>query len=94
MLDIACAVSFYGTRLPQYLNDPLRAPIQGHFGSHDDHVPQEMLDQARAAFPQMEVHMYEAGHAFANDARPAAYDAAAATLAHERAAAFLSKHLA
>lgn len=93
VLDISCAVAFYGTRLPQYLDRPLRAPVLGHFGTKDDHVPPEMLDAARAALPEMEVHLYEAGHAFANDARPS-YVADAADLAHSRTLAFLRAHMA
>jgi carboxymethylenebutenolidase len=91
-LDIAGAVSFYGTRLPQYLDSPLKAPVLGHFGVHDDHVPPEMLDQAKAYLPELEVHMYEAGHAFANDARPS-YVPESAAAAHERTEAFLNKIL-
>jgi carboxymethylenebutenolidase len=41
----------------------------------------------------MEVHLYEAGHAFANDARPS-YVPEAAALAHARTDAFLATHLA
>jgi carboxymethylenebutenolidase len=93
-LDIAGAIAFYGTRLPQYLDCPLRAPVLGHFGTSDDHVPPEMLKEARAALEGFEVHLYDAGHAFANDARPAAYDAGAANLAHERSMEFLARILA
>lgn len=92
VLDIACSVSFYGTRLPQYLDRPLKAPMLGHFGASDDHVPPEMLDQVRAYLPDWEIHLYDAGHAFANDARPA-YVAEAAELAHQRSEAFLARHL-
>ncbi len=92
VLDIAGAVAFYGTRLPQYLDKPLKAPVLGHFGATDDHVPPEMLDAAKAALPEMEVHMYDAGHAFANDARPS-YVPAAADKAHARTEAFLAKVL-
>lgn len=91
-LDIAAGVAFYGTRLPQYLTRPLNAPFMGHFGSRDDHIPAEMLDEAKAYFPEMEIHMYEAGHAFANDARPS-YVADAAELAHRRTAEFLAEHV-
>ena len=87
-LDIAGGIAFYGTRLPQYLDRPLRAPLLGHFGTKDDHVPPEMLAEARDYLPEMEVHMYEAGHAFANDARPA-YVAEAADLAHQRTLQFM-----
>jgi len=79
--------------LPQYLDCPLKAPFLGHFGSTDDHVPPEMLAEAKAYLPEMEIHMYDAGHAFANDARPT-YVAEAADLAHERTKAFLAKNVA
>lgn len=93
VLDIAGAVAFYGTRLPQYLDKSLKAPVLGHFGASDDHVPPEMLAEAQAALPELEVHLYDAGHAFANDARPA-YVADAAELAHQRTEAFLARVLA
>ncbi|NDR56915.1 dienelactone hydrolase family protein [Aliiruegeria sabulilitoris] len=94
ILDIAAAVAFYGTRLPQYQIAPLRAPVQGHYGRKDSHVPAEMLDAAQAYFPDMEVFTYDdAGHAFANDARPADYVEQAAETAHRRAAEFLSAQL-
>lgn len=92
-LDVACAVAFYGTRLAQYLDDPLRAPVLGHFGTRDDHTPPELVEQARTRLgPDLEIHMYEAGHAFANDARPSFVPDAAA-LAHERTEALLRRHL-
>ncbi|MBX2832909.1 MAG: dienelactone hydrolase family protein [Rhodospirillales bacterium] len=91
-LDIAAGVAFYGTRLPQYLDRPLKAAFLGHFGTKDDHVPAEMLDEAKAYLPEMEIHMYEAGHAFANDARPS-YVPDAADLAHTRTKEFLAKHV-
>lgn len=91
-LDIAAGISFYGTRLPQYLDSPLKAPFLAHFGDSDDHIPTEMIEQAKTYLPEMEVHIYEAGHAFANDARPS-YIEAAAKLGHERNEVFLAKHL-
>ncbi|MGP9788336.1 dienelactone hydrolase family protein [Roseinatronobacter sp. NSM] len=91
-VPVAGGVAFYATRLPAYFGAPLRAPVLGHFGLHDDHVPMDMLDQARAQWPGMEVHLYDAGHAFANDARPS-YVPDAADLAHKRTAAFLAKVL-
>ena len=92
-LDIAGAVVFYGTRLPQYLDSPLKAPVIGHFGSTDDHTPPEVIEQVKAYLPELEAHVYEAGHAFANDARPAAYAPEAAALAHERSKTFLAEHI-
>lgn len=94
VLDIAAAVSFYGTRLPHYQIAPIRVPVQGHWGDADGHVPADMLAAARAFFPDMEVHLYPgAGHAFANDARPADYIAEAAEQAHGRTQKFLAAHM-
>lgn len=92
-LDVDAAVSFYGTRLDQYLDSPLKAPVQGHFGKTDDHTPQDVIDRTKAALPEIELHMYDAGHAFANDVRPA-YVPDAAETAHARTKAFLARHLA
>ncbi len=91
--DIAAAVAFYGTRLPQYQEADLRAPVQFHFGGTDEHVPAEMRAAFLARFPTVEAHVYEAGHAFANDAR-STYVADAAEAAHSRTAEFLERHLA
>lgn len=94
VLDIAAAVSFYGTRLASYQTAPLKAPVQGHWGDADSHAPADVVADMQAYFPEMEVHIYPGvGHAFANDARPADYDAPAASLAHERTRAFLEAHV-
>lgn len=92
--DVAASVAFYGTRLPTYQIAPLKAPVQGHWGSEDNHAPAEMLADVQAYFPDLEVHVYEGvGHAYANDARPADYSKDAADLTHERAQKFFAKHL-
>jgi len=91
---VAAGVSFYGTRLQAYLDRPLPVPMQGHFGSRDDHTPAEVLGQVKATYPNFEINLYEAGHAFANEERPAIYDAAATDLAYQRTDAFLAKALA
>jgi carboxymethylenebutenolidase len=93
VLDVACAVPFYGTKLDSYRIAPLRAPVQGHFGATDSHVPPEMLAAAQAYWPEMEIFTYDAGHAFANDARPESHVASAAEQAHARAEAFIAAHM-
>ena len=92
-LDVAGAVSFYGTRLATLLEKSLRAPMLFHFGTRDDHSPAEVIEQVRAAFPEAEIHLYDAGHAFANDAR-SSYVGDAAKTAHARTEAFLDRILA
>ncbi len=91
---VAAAVAFYGTRLPSYQIAPLKVPVQGHWGKEDSHVPEAMLTGARNYWPDLEAYVYDgAGHAFANEARPADYVAIAAEKAHERALAFLKDNL-
>lgn len=90
-LDLKGAVSFYGTRLGEVLGPNLKCPMQFHFGTTDTHSPPEIIDAVRQKAPGAEVHIYEAGHAFANEARPATYVADAAKQAHARALEFLQR---
>jgi len=90
-IDLRGAVAFYGTRLPTYLDRQPKCPLLFHFGSTDPNSPPETIEALRKTYPSAETHIYEAGHAFANDVRPT-YVAEAATTARERTLAFLRKH--
>lgn len=90
VLDIDAGIAFYGTRLADRMNAPLKAPFLAHFGARDDHAPEDLRNQVIAYFPGIEAHVYDAGHAFANDARPA-HVPEAADLAHARTEAFLKR---
>jgi carboxymethylenebutenolidase len=94
---IAAVVPFYG--LPsnaEYAN--VTAPIQAHFAKTDAWAKPELAEgikkQLEAHGQPMELHVYEADHAFFNDTRPEAYNAVAAKLAWDRTLAFLRTHLA
>ncbi len=81
--DLDAAVSFYG--LGETSGPLLRVPAQGHFGLRDGY-----LDPARvSALQGVELHFYDAGHAFMNDRLPDAFDAASAALAWKRTLDFL-----
>ena len=90
-MSLAGSIAFYGTRLPQFMNKPLKAPMLMHFGSRDDHSPPELIEAVQEEFPDVETFVYDAGHAFANHARPDFYGEDAAKLAHERSKAFLDR---
>lgn len=96
---IHAVVDFYGVFNPKVPVDitALRAPVLGHFGEHDATIPLSRVDTLFADIARAGAHgtqyRYRAGHAFFNDTRPAAYDAAAATLAWERTLTFLSETL-
>ena len=95
--EMKAAVAFYG--LPDAGIDfsKTRAAIQMHVASKDHWVT---VDLARALQEKlqkqghaMELHIYEADHAFVNDTRPEVHNPGAATLALDRAVAFLHQHL-
>jgi carboxymethylenebutenolidase len=97
---IAAAVAFYG--LPgELVKDwsKVTAPIQAHFAKKDGWATpagaQEIKDAIdKAGKTTMELHLYDADHAFVNDTRPEVHDPENAKLAWGRAVAFLKKHLA
>ncbi len=89
-VDLRGAISFYGTRLPNYLGLKPKCPLLFHFGSKDPNSPPETIDAVRGTFPDSEIYLYEAGHAFANDVRPTYVPDAAAT-ARARTLDFLRK---
>jgi len=90
-LALAGAVSFYGTNLVALLAKMPKCPMLFHFGATDTHSTPEVIEAVRKAIPAAETHVYEAGHAFANDARPDFYVKQAAETAHARTLAFLRK---
>ena len=87
--------SYYGARNLPLLGEPLRAPIQFHFGDNDPSIPPEAVAAHRERQPGAEVHVYKgAGHAFNRDTDPAHYDGAAARLAHQRTMELFARALA
>lgn len=91
-LPVACAVSYYGARIPQYLDKRPKRPVMYHFGERDASIPPEVVGKIRAADPSGVIHLYPAGHGFNCDQR-ADYEPASAALARERSLAFLARHL-
>jgi carboxymethylenebutenolidase len=95
---LAAAVPFYG--LPAVPLDSfakVRVPIQAHFAKRDDwakaSVAEEIQKIVRSGGGQMDLFVYDAGHAFARDTDPNVHDPASTKLAWERAVEFLKKHL-
>ena len=89
-LNLRGAIAFYGTRLPTYLDQKPKCPLLFHFGASDPNSTPETIAAVKQAFPTAETYVYEAGHAFANDVRPA-YVEEAATLARSRTLDFLRR---
>lgn len=84
------AIGYYGARSEPFLHEHPQAPMLLHFGRRDPLFPMDKVDALRAAWPQAEVHIHEAGHGFNCDAR-ADYDADAAAAAWGQSLAFIER---
>lgn len=91
-LPIDAAVGYYGGQIPQYVSEHPKCPVMLHFGSKDQHIPQEAVAKIQAAHSEVPIYLYDAGHGFNCDVR-ASYDPASAKLARERSLPFLKKNL-
>jgi carboxymethylenebutenolidase len=95
---LAAALPFYGLPdLPMAAYADLKVPVQAHFAEHDDwakaSVAQEIQRTVQAAGGNMELHVYDAHHAFMRSTDPEVYREKTARVAWERATAFLKKHI-
>jgi len=105
-LASACHVAGLGAVVPFYGIPPaekvdytkVTAPISMHVAKKDQWVTPEKAEAVKKAVEAgghaMELHVYDADHAFVNDTRPEVHDAANAKLAWDRMVAFFKKHLA
>lgn len=86
---LAAVVPFYG--LPGDLDwSKVDAPIQAHFAQHDDWATVAGAQRIKdAVTAPMELHIYDAQHAFCNERRAEVYNADAANQAWGRAVAFV-----
>lgn len=95
LLDgVAAAAPYYGGGMttPQERARQPKCPVMAHFGEQDHVIPMDTVEAFRKAHPQVEVHVYAAGHGFNCDQR-GSYNAQAAQLARERTLAFFRKHV-
>src|SRR3954463_7772570 len=98
---VAAVTPFYGAPLGDMAPDwsGLTAPVQGHFAENDDFFPpgavKDLERQLQGMGKDVEFIVYPGtGHAFGNEENPlGTRDEAAATLAWERAIAFLKAKL-
>ena len=88
------AVSYYGSRNVQVMDEPARAPLMFHFGARDASIPTAAIERHREAWPQAEIFVYPgAKHAFDRDGSPEYYAADSAALSRQRSLDFFARHL-
>jgi carboxymethylenebutenolidase len=99
---VKAVVPFYGVVGFDDENAPdwskLAAPVQGHYGEKDDFFPaskaQALEEGLRGLGKDATVHVYPAGHAFANEVNAlGTYDEKLAAQAYDRAISFLHEQL-
>lgn len=95
---IDAAVPYYGSAINGMLDrvDRLECPTLFHYGAKDPFIPEENIAEVEAAVagkPHVQLHRYEAGHAFSNWDAPSMYDEAAAEAAWARTIEFLRSNL-
>jgi carboxymethylenebutenolidase len=90
---LACAVPYYGGKIPEMIGQQPKCPVQFHWGETDASIPLDKAKAAAAAYNQYDHFFYpNAGHGFNCDQR-GSYNADAAKLARSRAMDFFAKHI-
>jgi carboxymethylenebutenolidase len=96
--DVKAGVAYYGLA-PQdsFDHSKIKAPILGHFARKDGWAKADAAEalaaEMKARGQSIELHVYDADHAFANDVRKEVYAPDAAALAWSRTTEFLHRHL-
>ena len=89
-----CAIAYYGGRIVAFADERPKCPVQMHFGENDQSIPMTDVEIIKQKRPECEIYVYKgAGHGFHCDER-GSFHQPSATLAWERAQAFLKKHMA
>lgn len=94
---LACAVPFYGVP-PRPDWSLVDIPIQAHFAARDTRARPERAEQIQQTLAargvRMDLHIYDADHAFMNEDYPNLYSPEDARVAWERMIDFLRTHTA
>lgn len=88
----ACSVPCYGGRIPDHYKEKPLCPVQFHWGETDASIPMEKVSMVEKEHPEIESHIYPAGHGFTCDHRDS-YDEKSAKLAYKRTMEFFKKHI-
>ncbi|MCZ6486953.1 MAG: dienelactone hydrolase family protein [Gammaproteobacteria bacterium] len=91
ILDLTATISYYGTRLAENAANGANCATLFHFGESDQHASPEVIEGVKQNILDAECYVYDAGHAFANDARANFYVEGAAKLARQRSLEFLNR---
>jgi carboxymethylenebutenolidase len=86
---LSAVASYYGGQIVDYLDDAPSVPTILHLGKTDELIPPDDVEKVRAAYPDLPVFMYDAGHAFV---APNGHHADSARLASLRTLAHFARN--
>jgi carboxymethylenebutenolidase len=86
---LSAVASYYGGHIVRYLDDAPKVPTLLHLGRTDELIPPADVEAIRERYPDLPVHLYDAGHAFV---APNGFDAEAARLASLRTLALFANN--
>ena len=95
LLDgLSAAAPYYGGGMtsPEEIARKPRVPVMVHFGETDPIIPMDTVRAFEKAHPEVEVHVYAAGHGFNCDQR-GSWSAGPAATALERTLDHFARHL-
>lgn len=89
---LSAASGYYGRLITSLLDEPPRAPTILHYGQNDPGIPLADVDRVRAAYPNVPIHLYDAGHGFCRKGS-ADFNGAASSAAFARTIAHFNAHI-
>lgn len=90
---LSAASGYYGGQIAPFLSERPVAPLMLHFGELDAGIPLDKVEAIAAAWPHVNVYVYEgADHGFNCDVR-ASHNPASAAVALERTLAHFAEHV-
>ncbi len=90
---LACAISYYGSKIPSLVAERPNVPVMLHWGSSDHTIATEAVHGFELAHPEAASCLWPAGHGFNCDRRPQHFDPQSAQLARAASLAFMRLHL-
>jgi carboxymethylenebutenolidase len=88
----SAAAAYYGGGTVGLIGQTPVVPLMMHYGEHDHAIPLDDVRQVIAAWPNAEVHIYDAQHGFHCDHR-ASFSAEPAGMAQARTYRFFDQHI-
>ncbi|PRI12093.1 dienelactone hydrolase family protein [Leucobacter massiliensis] len=89
---VSAASGYYGGGVPRYIGLTPRVPTEMHFGTRDQGIPMEQVEELQAAHPEVDIYSYDADHGFCCEERDR-YDADACRSASARSREFFRRHV-